>query len=95
MYRRSDFQQRQEVFLFLMAFSLALKPTQPPIQWALGILSLGIKKVECEADHLHPTSVKVKIEWSYVSVPPPPHAFMAWTGTTFPFFIFLQIRWFG
>jgi len=68
-----------------MVFGLALKPTQPPIQWALGILSLGIKKVGCEADHLHPSSAKFKTEWSYISATPP-HAFMAWRGKIFPFF---------
>ena len=67
-----------------MAFGLAVKPTQPPIQWVLGILSLGRKKAGCEADHLHPSSAKVKIEWSYASAPPP-HAFMVRRGTTFPF----------
>jgi hypothetical protein len=31
---------------------MALGPTQPPIQWVSGALSLGVKRPEREADHL-------------------------------------------
>jgi len=34
-------------------FKLALGPTQPPIQWVLGALFLGIKRPVREADHFH------------------------------------------
>jgi len=30
---------------------MALGPTQPPIQWVSGVLSLGVKRPEREADH--------------------------------------------
>jgi hypothetical protein len=29
----------------------ALRPTQPPIQWVPGVLSLGVKRSGREADH--------------------------------------------
>jgi hypothetical protein len=36
--------QRLGIFLFTNASRLALGPTQLPIQWEPGVLSLGIKK---------------------------------------------------
>jgi hypothetical protein len=48
----------------------ALEPTQPPIQWVPGALSLGVKRPECEADHSPPSSDEVKNAWSYTSTPP-------------------------
>jgi hypothetical protein len=59
-----------DIFLFTTAFRTALGPTQPPIQWARGVLSLGVKRPEREADHSHPSSAEVKNEWSYTSTPP-------------------------
>jgi hypothetical protein len=38
----------------------ALGPTQPPIQWVAGALSLGVKRPGREADHSHPSSAEVK-----------------------------------
>jgi hypothetical protein len=35
-------------------------PTQPPIQWVLGVLSLGVKQQGPEADHSPPSSAKVE-----------------------------------
>jgi hypothetical protein len=49
--------------------NLALGPTQPPIQWVLGALSLGVKWQEREADHLPPSTTKVKNAWSFNSTP--------------------------
>jgi hypothetical protein len=40
----------------------ALGPTQPPIQWVQGALSLGVKRPGSEADHSPPSSAEVK-EW--------------------------------
>jgi hypothetical protein len=54
----------------------ALRSTQPPIQWVLGALSLGLKRPGREADyssHLVPRSKNV---WSYTSTPQ--YAFIAW-----------------
>jgi hypothetical protein len=38
----------------------ALGPTQPPIQWVLGALSLAIKRPGLEADRSHPFNAEVK-----------------------------------
>jgi hypothetical protein len=37
-----------------------LGPTQPPIQWVPGTLSLGVKRPGRETDHSHPSSAEVK-----------------------------------
>jgi len=37
-----------------------LGPTQPPIQWVTGALSLGVKRPEHEADHSPSSSAEVK-----------------------------------
>jgi hypothetical protein len=44
------------IFLLTTASRMALVPTQPPIQWIPGALSLGVKRPECEADHSSPFS---------------------------------------
>jgi hypothetical protein len=44
-------------------------PTQPPIQWVPGALSLGLKRPGRESDHSPPFSAEVKNEWSYTSTP--------------------------
>jgi hypothetical protein len=56
------FESRQGlgIFLFTTASRPALGPTQTPIQWAPGALSLGIKQLGPEADHSPPSSVEVK-----------------------------------
>jgi len=41
-------------FLFTTLSSTALGPTQPPIQWVPGALSLGVKWSGCEADRSPP-----------------------------------------
>jgi len=38
----------------------ALGPTQPPIQWILQALSLGVKQLGREADLSPPSSAEVK-----------------------------------
>jgi hypothetical protein len=49
------------MFLFTTASRTTLGPTQPPIQWVPGALSLRIKRPgRREADHLHPSSAEVK-----------------------------------
>jgi hypothetical protein len=39
-----------------------LGPTQPPIQWVAGSLSLGVKRPDREANRSPPSSAEVK-EW--------------------------------
>jgi hypothetical protein len=65
-----------EIFIFTTASRMALGPTQPPVQWVLGALSLGVKRPGREADHSLPSSAEVKNAWSYTSTPP--YVFMAW-----------------
>jgi hypothetical protein len=47
------------IFLFTTVSRTVLGPTQPPIQWIPGALSLGVKWLWCEADHSPPSSAKV------------------------------------
>jgi hypothetical protein len=49
-------------YLFLIAFvsRTALGPTQPPIQFVPGALSLGVKRPGREADHSPPSSAEIK-----------------------------------
>jgi hypothetical protein len=58
------------IFLFTTASGTVLGPTQPPIQWVPGVLSLGVKRPGPEADHSPPSSAEVKNKWSYTSTPP-------------------------
>jgi hypothetical protein len=48
----------------------ALGPTQPPIEWVPGALSLGVKRQEREADHSPSAIAEVKKMWIYTSTPP-------------------------
>jgi len=44
--------------LFTTMSRMALRPTQPPIQWVPGALPLGLKWPGHEADHSPPSSVE-------------------------------------
>jgi hypothetical protein len=84
------------IFLFTTASRPALEPTQPPIQWVPGALSLEVKRPGLEADHSPPSSVEVKNASSYTSTPQ--YAFMAWcsvksTGTTLPLPLHLPLHY--
>jgi hypothetical protein len=65
-----DSWQGQEIFLFFMVSSWALRPTQPLIQWLLGSFSLGLKWQGLEADHSTSSCAKVKNVWSNTFAPP-------------------------
>jgi hypothetical protein len=67
---RVRFPARLGIFHFTSASRTALEPTQPPIQWVSGALSLGVKRPGREADHSPPSSAEVKNAWSYTSTPP-------------------------
>jgi hypothetical protein len=58
----SGFESQQElgIFLFTTASRPALGPTQSPIKWVTGALSLGVKRPVREADHSPPSSGEVK-----------------------------------
>jgi hypothetical protein len=58
--RRFESGQGLEIFLFTTASRPALQPTQPPIQWIPGALSLGLKLQGREAYHSSPSSTEVK-----------------------------------
>jgi hypothetical protein len=45
---------------FSTASRPTLGPTQPPVQWVPGALSLGVKQSGRETDHSPPSSAKVK-----------------------------------
>jgi hypothetical protein len=60
-----------------MMSGMALGPTQPPIQWISGVLSLGVKQPGHKADHSPPSSAQVKNVWSYTSTPQ--YVLMAWS----------------
>jgi len=49
---------------------LTLGPTQTPIQWVPGALSLGVKLLGREADNLPPSSADIKNAWTCTSTPP-------------------------
>jgi hypothetical protein len=55
-----DSRRRLGIFLFTTPSRTALGPTQPPIQWVPGALSLGVKRSGREADHSFPSSADVK-----------------------------------
>jgi hypothetical protein len=55
-----DSQQGLGIFLFTTASTTALGPTQPPIQWVPGALSMRVKQPGHEADHSPPSSAEVK-----------------------------------
>jgi hypothetical protein len=48
------------IFLFTTSSRTALGPTQPPIQWVPGALSLKVNRPGHKADHSHPSSAEVK-----------------------------------
>jgi hypothetical protein len=52
---------------------LARRPTEPPIQWVPGILTLGLKWLGHEAHYSPPLSAEIKKAWSYTSNPPINH----------------------
>jgi hypothetical protein len=49
---------------------LALRPTQPLIQWVPG-LSRGVKRPGCGVDHPPHPALKLKKESNYTPIPPP------------------------
>jgi hypothetical protein len=48
------------IFFFTTVSRTALGPTQSPIEWVPGALSLGVKRPGHEADHSAPSSAELK-----------------------------------
>ena len=57
------------MFMLSKMSTLALEPTQPPIQWAPCFFPRD-KRADLHVDHSSPTSPEVKNEWSYTSSSP-------------------------
>jgi hypothetical protein len=97
---RVRFPRGLEIFLFTTTSRTALGPTQPPIQWVPGALSLGVKQPGREADHSPPSSTEVK-ECVELYLHSPQYAFMAWClvkhrdNFTFTQAMYLLWRWWG
>jgi hypothetical protein len=69
---------RGKIFLLYSTESKpALGPTQPSIQWVLGVFSPGVKHPESEADHSPPSIAEVK---NGGAIPPLLYMF-SWRGT--------------
>jgi hypothetical protein len=71
-----DFRQGHQIYLNSTVSRPALRPTQPPTQWASWALSLGLKWSRSEANHLPPSSAEVK---NGGVVPPLSHS-SSWRG---------------
>jgi hypothetical protein len=64
-----------DIFILGTASRPVLGPTQLPIQWISGALSMGVKRSGREADHSPPSGAEVNNAWSYSSTPQ--YSFMA------------------
>jgi hypothetical protein len=60
---------RGKIFLFSIASSPVLGPTQPTIQWVSRSLSSGLKRPGREADHSPPSTAEVKNGAAYLHYP--------------------------
>jgi hypothetical protein len=55
------------IFIFATASKPALEPTQPPIQWVLGISSPEVKRPGRKSNLLLPSNIEVKNKRNYTS----------------------------
>jgi hypothetical protein len=75
----------------------ALGPTQPPVQWVTGALSLWVKRPGHEADHSPPSRAEIKNAWSYTS--PPQYALMESCpvkksqGQLYLYITYVEVKW--
>jgi len=68
--RGFDSRQGLGILLYTNVPRRALGPTQSPIQWVPGALSLWVKQSGREVDHSSPPSAEFKNDWSYTATPP-------------------------
>jgi len=66
--RESQFREVLGIIILTTESRPDLGPTQPPIQWVPGALSLGVKQPRRDADQSHPSCGEVKNAWSYTSI---------------------------
>jgi hypothetical protein len=59
--------EAKDNFLFLEACIPLVKPTHPPREWRLGVLSAGVKQPVRESDHCNASTADVENKWSYIS----------------------------
>jgi hypothetical protein len=78
-----DSRQVQENFLFPRTYISSIRPSQPPIQWIPGVLSLGVKRPGLEADNSPPSSAEVNSERNYTSTAPICLYGVEWEKSTF------------
>jgi hypothetical protein len=69
-------QQGLGIFLFTTTSRLTLGPTQPPIQWVLGTLSLRVKQPGHEADHSPPLMLRSRTHGAIPAILQ--YIFMTW-----------------
>jgi hypothetical protein len=85
---------RGKIFLFSTVSRPARRSTQPPIQWVLAALSLGVKQPGCKTCHSPPSSAEAK---NGTAIPPIPHMsswYSAWLITqsdNFTFYLYWYI----
>jgi hypothetical protein len=65
-WKLSLLQLLQGICLFSKTSTLALEPTEPPVQW---VSYLGIKQFEFAVGQSSLSSAEVKNEWGYVFAP--------------------------
>jgi hypothetical protein len=44
------------------------RPTKLPVEWVPWVLSLGVKRLQCDAGQSPQPSAELKNEWSYASI---------------------------
>jgi len=82
-----ELREEQVIFIYFQSSSLALGPTQPPVQWILGFFT-GSKVVRRDVDASSPPSTEVKVSGTITLLPL--YTFTSWTGTTQSYYFTLQ-----